>query len=143
MTKIDELKEQIIDLYDCSYMFHLGELIFNYKATPKMEAEFLEEVNKRIDSAYMEDYEKYGIEHEESCERGATYISLCGANIDETSVEEAIYVAKEKGITDIESWLEVLLEKLSTLIERVDKDCETIENEIIDRYHLTYTSCEW
>lgn len=58
MTKIDELKEQIINLYDRSYMFHLGELLFNYKATPKMEAEFLEEVNKRIDRAYIEDYEQ-------------------------------------------------------------------------------------
>ena len=123
-------------LADYDYMWHGETLHDNYGATEEMMNEFWEMVTKRIDEAYMKDYEEYHITHEESFEPNATYIGLCGMSVDSETVR---YASKVLEITeDLEEWLEITIEKLDEVISRVSKDMDKILDEIVEKYNLTY-----
>ena len=127
-------------LADYDYMWHGETLCDNYGASEEIMTEFWELVTKRIDEAYMKDYEEYHITHEESCEPNATYIGLCGMSIDSLTIDYAIEELEIK--EDLEEWLETTIEKLEEVIKRVNKDMEKIQDEIVAKYNLTYTEID-
>ena len=123
-------------LADYDYMWHGETLCDNYGASEEIMTEFWELVTKRIDEAYMKDYEEYHITHEESCEPNATYIGLCGWAIDGDIIDSVI---EELEITeDVEEWLDTTIEKVEEVIDRVSKDMDKILDEIVEKYNLTY-----
>lgn len=137
---ITALKNNADILSDYAYMWHGETLHDNYGATEEMMNEFWELVVERIDEAYMEEYKAYHITHEESCEPNATYIGLCGMSIDSLTIDYAI---EQLEITeDLEEWLETTIEKLDEVISRVSKDMDTILDEIVAKYNLTYTEID-
>ncbi len=106
-----------------------------------MMNEFWELVAKRIDEAYMKDYEEtYHIAHEGSCEPNATFISLCGLSIDRDTIDSAI---AELEVTNVEEWLDTTVEKLEEVIKRVKEDMNKILDEIVAKYNLTYTEIDY
>lgn len=138
---ITALKNNADILSDYAYMWHGETLHDNYGATEEIMNEFWELVTKRIDEAYMKDYEAYHITHEESCEPNATYIGLCGMSIDSETIDYAI---EELEITeDLEEWLDTTIEKLDEVISRVSKDMDKILDEIVEKYNLTYTEIDY
>ena len=116
-------------------MWHGETLHDNYGATEEIMNEFWELVTERIDEAYMEEYKAYHITHEESCEPNATYIGLCGMSIDSETIDYAI---EELEVTNVEEWLDTIIEKLDEVISRVSKDMDKILDEIVEKYNLTY-----
>ena len=133
---IKALKDRAEILSEYAYMWHGQSLSENYGATEEIMNEFWELVTKRIDEAYMKDYEAYHITHEESCEPNATYIGLCGWAIDGETVDSAI---EELEITeDVEEWLDTTIKKLDEVIDRVSDDMNTILDEIVKKHNLTY-----
>lgn len=138
---ITALKNNADILSDYAYMWHGETLHDNYGATEEIMNEFWELVTKRIDEAYMKDYEAYHITHEESCEPNATYIGLCGMSVDSETIDYAI---EELEITeDLEEWLDTTIEKLDEVISRVSKDMDKILDEIVEKYNLTYTEIDY
>lgn len=133
---ITALKNRADVLSDYAYMWHGETLSDNYGASEEIMNEFWELVTKRIDEAYMKEYEPYHITHEESCEPNATYICLCGWSIDSETIDSAI---KELEIKEgLEEWLDTTIEKLEEVIDRVSDDMNKILDEIVEKYNLTY-----
>lgn len=133
---ITALKNRADVLSDYAYMWHGETLSDNYGASEEIMNEFWELVTKRIDEAYMKEYEPYHITHEESCEPNATYIGLCGWSIDSETIDSAI---KELEIKEgLEEWLDTTIEKLEEVIDRVSDDMNKILDEIVEKYNLTY-----
>ena len=133
---ITALKNRADVLSDYAYMWHGETLSDNYGASEEIMDEFWELVTKRIDEAYMKEYEAYHITHEESCEPNATYIGICGWAIDGEAIDSAI---KELEIKEgLEEWLETTIEKLDEVIDRVSDDMNKILDEIVEKYNLTY-----
>ena len=133
---ITALKNRADVLSDYAYMWHGETLSDNYGASEEILNEFWELVTKRIDEAYMKEYEPYHITHEESCEPNATYIGLCGWSIDSETIDSAI---KELEIKEgLEEWLDTTIEKLEEVIDRVSDDMNKILDEIVEKYNLTY-----
>ena len=138
---IRALMSRVDILADENYMWHGETLVENYGATEEMMNEFWNEVYNRIDVAYMKDYEeKYHIAHEESCEPNATFISLCGISIDRDTIDTAIV---ELDVTNVEEWLEITVNKLEEVINRVTEDMDKIQDEIVAKYNLTYTEIDY
>lgn len=133
MNRADMLSED-------NYMWHGQTLSDNYGASEEIMNEFWTEVYNRIDEAYMKDYEAYHITHEDSCEKNTTYIGLCGWSIDRDAVNDVI---AELEVTNVEEWLETTIEKLEEVINRVNKDMEKIQDEIVAKYNLTYTEIDY
>ena len=138
---ITALKNNADILSDYAYMWHGETLHDNYGATEEIMNEFWELVTERIDEAYMEEYKAYHITHEESCEPNATYIGLCGMSIDSLTIDYAIEELEIK--EDLEEWLDTTIEKLDEVISRVSKDMDTILDEIVEKYNLTYTEIDY
>lgn len=132
---ITALKNNADILSEYAYMWHGETLHDNYGATEEIMNEFWELVTERIDEAYMEEYKAYHITHEESCEPNATYIGLCGMSIDSETIDYAI---EELEVTNVEEWLDTIIEKLDEVISRVSKDMDKILDEIVEKYNLTY-----
>ena len=132
MNRADILSED-------NYMWHGQTLSDNYGASEEIMNEFWTEVYNRIDESYMKNYEAYHITHEDSCEKNATYIGLCGWSIDRDAVNDVI---AELEVTNVEEWLETTLEKMEEVINRVNKDMEAILDEMVAKYNLTYTEID-
>ena len=133
MNRADMLSED-------NYMWHGQTLSDNYGASEEIMNEFWTEVYNRIDESYMKDYEAYHITHEDSCERNATYIGLCGWSIDRDAVNDVI---AELEVTNVEEWLDTTIEKLDEVISRVSKDMDKILDEIVAKHNLTYTEIDY
>lgn len=127
-------------LSEYNYMWHGQTLSDNYGASEEVMNEFWTEVYNRIDESYMKDYEAYHITHEDSCERNATYIGLCGWSIDRDAVNDVI---AELEVTNVEEWLDTTIKKLDEVISRVSKDMDKILDEIVEKYNLTYTEIDY
>lgn len=133
MNRADMLSED-------NYMWHGQTLSDNYGASEEIMNEFWTEVYNRIDESYMKDYEAYHITHEDSCERNATYIGLCGWSIDRDAVNDVI---AELEVTNVEEWLDTTIKKLDEVISRVSNDMDKILDEIVEKYNLTYTEIDY
>ena len=127
-------------LSEYNYMWHGQTLSDNYGASEEIMNEFWTEVYNRIDESYMKDYEAYHITHEDSCERNATYIGLCGWSIDRDAVNDVI---AELEVTNVEEWLDTTIKKLDEVISRVTADMDKILDEIVAKYNLTYTEIDY
>lgn len=127
-------------LSEYNYMWHGQTLSDNYGASEEVMNEFWTEVYNRIDESYMKDYEAYHITHEDSCERNATYIGLCGWSIDRDAVNDVI---AELEVTNVVEWLDTTIKKLDEVISRVSKDMDKILDEIVEKYNLTYTEIDY
>lgn len=133
---LEKLMERADVLLDECEMWHGHSLYFEYRASKEMMNEFWELVTKRIDEAYMEEYKAYHITHEESGEPHATYIGLCGGAVDRDAVKHAI---EKLGITEgVGKWVEETLDKVEEVAKRVRKDMDSITEEFIAKYNLTY-----
>ncbi|ENI9073035.1 hypothetical protein ABZ143_002831 [Listeria monocytogenes] len=137
---ITALMNRVDILTDDNYMWHGETLSDNYGASEEIMNEFWNEVVKRIDETYMKDYEAYHITHEESCEKNATYIGLCGFSLDRDTIDTAIL---ELEVTNVEEWLETTVEKLEEVTKRVKADMDKIQDEIVAKYNLTYTEIDY
>lgn len=137
---ITALMNRVDILTDDNYMWHGETLSDNYGASEEIMNEFWELVTKRIDEAYMKDYEAYHITHEESCEPNATYIGLCGFSIDRNTIDTAI---TELEVTNVEEWLETTVEKLEEVTKRVSEDMDKILDEVVKKHNLTYTEIDY
>lgn len=137
---ITALMNRVDILTDDNYMWHGETLSDNYGASEEIMNEFWELVTKRIDEAYMKDYEAYHITHEESCEPNATYIGLCGFSIDRDTIDTAI---TELEVTNVEEWLETTVEKLEEVTKRVSEDMDKILDEVVKKHNLTYTEIDY